>query len=105
MSFTHTKGDIYEFKNTGIILMQTPTRFLSKWALIFTTGRKEIMTFDDIHYMKYSDNGITVVTTTFDSIKVYTINFDDHELNHCTIDLYEWIREKICPSPELPSAT
>lgn len=105
MSLTYTQNQVYEFKNSGILLMKTPSVLLGKWALIFTNGKKEILVFSEIHYMKHTNEGLVLVTTTYDTIKIYTIEFHDYELNHCTIDLYEWIREKVCPSLEQRSAT
>ena len=89
--------DVHEFNNTGIILMKLPTRFLGTWALIFTTGKKEIIKFTDLHFMKHTIDGLSIVASTIEAISVYKIQFDDHNLVHSTIDLYEWILSIVCP--------
>lgn len=99
MSLTHAAKDVHEFNNTGILLMKLPTRMFANWALIFTTGKKEIIKFTDIHFMKHTNDGLTIVASTLDAIAVYTIGFDDHNLIHSTIDLYDWILSIICPTP------
>ena len=100
MSLTHAAKDVHEFKNTGIILMKLPTRMLGTWALIFTTEKKEIIRFTDLHFMKHTDDGLTIVASTIEAITVYKIQFDDHNLIHSTIDLYEWILSIICHTPK-----
>lgn len=95
---THKARDVHEFKNTGIILMKSPTRMLGTWVLVFTTGKKEIMRFTDLHYMKHTNDGLTIVASTIEAISVYTVAFEDHELLHSTIDLYEWILSIVCPN-------
>ena len=90
-SLTHTGKGVHEFKNTGIILMKLPKRMLGNWALIFTMGgKKEIIRFTDLHFMKHTNEGLTIVSSTIEAIAVYNIRFDDHELI-CTIDLFDWI--------------
>lgn len=98
MALTHTAKDVYEFKNTGIILMKLPTRMFANWALIFTSGKKEIIKFTDLHYMKYTNDGLTIVASTIESITVYNIQFDDHNLIHSTLDLFDWILSIVCPN-------
>ena len=99
MSLTHAAKDVHEFKNTGIILMKLPTRMLGNWALIFTTEKKEIIRFTDLHFMKHTNDGLTIVASTIEAIAVYNIQFDDHNLIHSTIDLFDWILSIICPTP------
>ena len=95
-SLTHTGKDVHEFKNTGIILMKLPTRFLGNWALIFTMGgKKEIIRFTDLHFMKHTNDGLTIVASTIEAIAVYNIKFEDHELIG-SIDLYDWIHKIAC---------
>jgi hypothetical protein len=100
MSFTYKTEGVYEFKDTGIILMKNPPRFLGKWSLLFTTGKQDILVFSEIHYMKHSSEGILIVTSTIDAIKSYTIRYEDHNLQVSSLDLYEWILSIVCPSPE-----
>lgn len=100
MVFTHAAKDVYEFKNTGIILMKTPTRFLGTWALVFTTEKREIITFSEVHYMKHTSEGLVIVASTFDALKVYTIQYQDHNLQSSDLDLYEWILSIIHPTTE-----
>lgn len=97
-SLTHTGKDVHEFKNTGIILIKLPTRMLGTWALIFTMGgKKEIIRFTDLHFMKHTSDGLTIVSSTIEAIAVYNIQFDHHELI-CTIDLFDWIMSIVSPS-------
>ena len=98
MSLTHKAKDVHEFKNTGVILMKPPLRMLGTWALIFTAGKKEIIRFTDIHYMKHTNEGLVIVSSTVEAISVYKIAFDDHEMLHSTIDLYEWILSIVSPN-------
>lgn len=100
MSLTHAARDVHEFKNTGILLMKLPTRMFANWALIFTTGKKEIIKFTDLHFMKHTNDGLTIVGSTIEAIAVYNIRFDDHEMIHSTIDLYEWILSIVYPTPK-----
>ena len=105
MPHTYKTEGVHEFKDTGIILMKNSTRFLGKWSLLFTMGKQEIMVFSDIHYMKHTTDEILLVTSTIDSIKSYTIRYEDHNLQVSSLDLYEWILSIVCPSVELPSVT
>ncbi len=100
MSLTHAAKDVHEFKNTGIILMKLPTRMFANWALIFTSGKKEIIRFTDLHFMKHTNDGLTVVSSTNEEIALYKIQFDDHNLIHSTMDLYDWILSIVCPKVE-----
>ncbi len=100
MSLTHAAKDVYEFKNTGVLLMKLPTRILGTWALVFTSGKKEIIRFTDLHFMKHTNDGLIIVASTIESMAVYTIGFDDHNLLHSTIDLFDWILSIISPTPK-----
>lgn len=100
MSFTYKSNDVYEFENTGIILMKNSSRFVGKWSLLFTSGKQEMVVFTEIHYMKHNSDGILLVTSTLDSIKSYNIRFEDHNLQVSSLDLYEWILSIVCPKLE-----
>lgn len=105
MSHTYKGKDVYEFENTGVILMKNPSRFVGDWTLLLTKGKQELIVFTEIHYMKHTVSGILMITSTCDSIKTYTIQYEDHDLQTNALDLYPWILSIVCPSPEQPSAT
>ena len=106
MSHSYLAENVYEYKDTGILLLHHKRPLYdAQWILVIPFGEAQMYAFTTIQYMKYKDNKICMLTSTHDTYKYYEIVIDAPSLNILTLDLYAWLREKVCPSPEPPSAT
>jgi len=99
MSHTYTTPGVYEFRDTGIVLMKNDR--LLGWILLLSKGTPEMITFRHLHYMKHTTEGIVILASTSDSVKYHCIRYEPHDLETCSLDLYEWIHSIVCPSVEL----
>jgi hypothetical protein len=106
MSYTWTADYVYEYKDTGIVLMKYKDLFKDPlWILVLPHGDAQMIHFKTLHYMKYKDNKLALLVSTNDKHSYYNITLGENNHDVITLDLYEWLREKTCPSPEPPSAT
>jgi hypothetical protein len=106
MSYTWAADDVYEYKDSGIVLMKHKDVFRDNvWILVIPNGDAQMIQFKTLHFMKYKDNKLTLLVSNSDKYSYYRITLGDTNNDMITLDLYDWLREKTCPSPALPSAT
>jgi hypothetical protein len=98
--------NVYEYKDSGIILMNHKELFKDPlWILVLPHPNAEMIHFKTLHFMKYKNNTLYILASTSEKHSYYKLILDETTHGVITLDLYEWIREKVCPSPETPSAT
>lgn len=91
---------VQEFKNTGVLLMRhTQVLCEPTWILVIPIGEATMYSFKTIHYMACKNNKIVMFTSSSDKHSYYEISIDDNDHNIITLDLYEWLREKVCLNP------
>lgn len=106
MSHTWAADYVHEYKDTGILLMKHKELYSDPvWLLVLPPPDAQMIQFKTLHYMKYKDNTLFLLTSTIDKHSYHRIVLGENNHNMITIDLYDWLREKTCPSPAPPSAT
>lgn len=106
MSHTWAADYVHEYKDTGILLMKHKDVFRdTAWILVLPHPDAQMIQFKTLHYMKYKDNALFLLTSTSDKHFYHKIVLGENNHDMITLDLYDWLREKTCPSPEQPSAT
>ena len=106
MSYRWMAENVYEYKDSGIILMKHKELFTDPiWILVLPHPDAQIIHFKTLHFLKYKDNAMYILASTSDKHSYYKLTLGETLHDVITLDLYDWIREKVCPSPEAPSAT
>ena len=99
MSHVYCADYVQEFKDTGVLLMRhEDVSYEPWWVLVIPIGEAKMYSFRKIHYMKYTNNKIVMFTSSTDKHSYYEISIDDPADKIITLDLYEWLREKLCSS-------
>lgn len=101
MSHVYCANYVEEFKDTGVLLMRHQDVLCGpSWILVIPIGDAKMYSFRNLHYMKYANDKIVMFTSSSDKHSYYELSIDDPDHKIITIDLYEWLREKLCtPNP------
>jgi hypothetical protein len=97
MSYTWADENVYEYKDSGIVLMKHKDVFRDDvWILVIPNGDAQLIQFNTIHFMKYKDNKLTLLVSSSKKYSYYQITLCENINDMITLDLYDWLHEKMC---------